>query len=72
MNINYYKHIQGIKGLAAMGVMLGHVLSDFHIAYGQEYDALNTIWTYCFYFFQNNVAMFAVVSGYVFAKRNGI
>lgn len=55
-----------------MGVMLGHVLSDFHIAYGQEYDALNTIWTYCFYFFQNNVAMFAVVSGYVFAKRNGI
>lgn len=69
MNINYYKHIQGIKGLAAMGVMLGHVLSDFHIAYGQEYDALNTIWTYCFCFFQNNVAMFAVVSGYVFAKK---
>lgn len=63
---NKMLYIQGIKGLAACWVMLGHVISHFSETYGEYYPYIDSAYR-ATYFFQNNVGMFAVVSGFVYS-----
>ena len=60
--------IYGMKGLACVGVMVGHVLSYLNMLYEEQIAIQADRMFDYLYVFGNNVAMFALISGFLMAE----